>query len=238
MKPLLWIAVLAAALFLAWRGLFGGASTDWNQRLTLTVETPAGEVSGSSVTEVRVVDYSGPWVLAEARGPKSSLRGEAVAVEVLPGRWLFALIGGAEQPAGNAAAWAEVTFAPARDAANRSRGYWERVADIHAQPLDIPVPLPPEAWPLMVTFADIADPTSVARVDPGDLAATFGVGVRLKAVTLEITRAEVTEGVVDALLTWLGPYQEPGLCPQTGGLLADAPFCRRIAMGDFIRRSE
>jgi hypothetical protein len=238
MKPLLWIAVLAAAPFLAWRGLFGGASTGWNQRLTITVETPAGEVSGSSVTEVRVVDYSGPWVLPDARGPKSTLRGEAVAVEVLPGKWLFALLGGAENPAGSAAAWAEVTYAPVRDAANRSRGYWERVADIHAQPYDTPVPLPPEAWPLMVTFTDIADPTSVARVDPNDLAASFGAGARLKTVTLEITRAEVTEGVVDALLTWLGPYQEPGLCPPTGGLLADAPFCRRVTMGDFIRRPE
>ena len=198
MKPLLWIAAVAAALFLTWRGLFGGASTGWNQRLTLTIETPAGEVSGSSVTEVHVVDYSCPWVLPEARGPKSTHKGEAVAVEVLPGKWLFALLDGAENPAGDATAWAKVTFAPVRDAANRSRGYWERVADIHAQPYDTSVPLPPEAWPLMVTFADIADPTSVARVSPSDLAASFGEGVRLKAVMLEITRAQVTEGVVDA----------------------------------------
>jgi hypothetical protein len=30
MKPLLWIAVLAPALFLAWRGLFGGWKTGLN----------------------------------------------------------------------------------------------------------------------------------------------------------------------------------------------------------------
>jgi hypothetical protein len=202
MKPLLWTLAAAAALFLAWRGLFGGASTGWNQRLTLTIETPAGEVSGSSVTEVRVVDYSGPLTLPDARGPKWTVRGEAVAVEVLPGKWLFALLDGADNPAGSAAAWAEVTYAPVRDAANQSRGYWDRVADIHAQPYDTPVPLPPEAWPLMVTFADIADPASVARVKPNDLAASFGPGVRLKEVTLEITRADVTEGVVEQFLFW------------------------------------
>ena len=55
----------------------------------------------------------------------------------------------------------------------------------------------------MVTFADIAAPTSVARMDPNDLAASFGEGVRLKALTLEITREGVTESVVDALLPWL-----------------------------------
>jgi hypothetical protein len=187
MRIWLIIGVLALLSFVAFRGCFGGASTSWNQRLTLVVETPEGEVRGSAVTRVSVVDFSGPLVLAEARGPKSSLQGEAVAVEVLPGKWLFALIGGAENSAGNAAAWAEVTYAPARDAANRSRGYWERVADIQRQPNDTPVPLPPEAWPMLVTFGDIMKPETVRRVNPADLAAVFGEGVRLKEMTLEIT---------------------------------------------------
>jgi hypothetical protein len=103
------IGVLALLSFAAFRGCFGGASTSWNQRLTLVVETPQGEVRGAAVTKVGAVDFSGPLVLAEARGPKSTVQGEAVAVEVLPGKWLFALIGGAENPAGNATAWAEVS---------------------------------------------------------------------------------------------------------------------------------
>jgi hypothetical protein len=210
----------------------------WNQRLTLVIETPQGEVRGSSVTSVSVVDYSGPLVPAEARGPQATVKGEAVAVEVVPHMWLFALLGGGENAAGNATAWAEVTYAPSRDAANRSRGYWERVADIKGQPSDTPVPMPREAWPMLVTFDDITKPETVRRVNPDDLAAVFGEGVRLKAVTLEITEDAVTEGRVDALLTWLGPYQEPGLCPVTGGLLADAPFCRRVTMGAFVQRPE
>ena len=47
---------------------------------------------------------------------------------------------------------------------------------------------------MLVTFDDIAKPETVRRVDPADLAAVFGEGVRLKAVTLEITEMKVTEG--------------------------------------------
>lgn len=65
------------------------------------------------------------------------------------------------------------------------------------------VPVPSECLPLMVTFANIADPKSVSQVDPGALAASFGPGVRLKAVTLEVTEEPVTEGKVDNLLSWL-----------------------------------
>jgi hypothetical protein len=202
MKLTVVLAVIAVVLFLAFRLLFGGQTDSWHQRLTVAVETPAGEVSGSAVTEVTFVDYSGPMALPEASGPRGTVRGEAVAVEVLPGKWLFALLDGAENPEGAAKSWSFATYAPKRDANNISRNFWDRVADIHDQPYDTPVPIPPESWPLMVTFADIADPTSVARVDPNDLAASFGPGVRLKAVTLEITRAEVTEGRMEQFPFW------------------------------------
>ncbi len=89
---------------------------------------------------------------------------------------------------------------------------------------------------MLVTFDDITKPQTVREVDSEDLAAVFGEGVRLKALTLEITREAVTEGRVEGVLGWLGPYPEPGLCPATGGLLKDAPFCRMVTMGDIIRR--
>jgi hypothetical protein len=73
-------------------------------------------------------------------------------------------------------------------------------------------------------------------VNPEDLAAVFGEGVRLTAVMLEITGEEVTEGRVEGVLEWLGPHPEPGLCPATGGFLKDAPFCRMVSVGDIIRR--
>ena len=50
--------------------------------------------------------------------------------------------------------------------------------------------VPKDRLPRLVTFRDTADPTSVERVDPDDLASTFGPGVRLESVTLEIVDQE------------------------------------------------
>ncbi|MFM7334773.1 MAG: hypothetical protein ACKO1H_10245 [Tabrizicola sp.] len=62
----------------------------WNQRLTLVIETPRGQVSGSVVQRI---DWEGAAGLSKAAfqgvDPSStSLRvtGEALAVEVTPGR--------------------------------------------------------------------------------------------------------------------------------------------------------
>jgi hypothetical protein len=54
--------------------------------------------------------------------------------------------------------------------------------------------VPRDKYPLLVTFTDIADPKTVTKVDPDNLAATFGPGVALKRITLEITDEKVTEG--------------------------------------------
>lgn len=53
---------------------------------------------------------------------------------------------------------------------------------------------------MLVTFDDITKPETVRRVDPEDLASVFGEGVRLKAVTLEITEEAATEGRVEGVL--------------------------------------
>lgn len=66
-RILLAFVVLGLAGFVTFRALFGGQTVTWHQRLTVTVETPAGEVSGSAVTAVRNVDTTGPLVLMEAR---------------------------------------------------------------------------------------------------------------------------------------------------------------------------
>ena len=58
MKPVLWIAITLSVLTLS----ACERETSWNQRLTIVVETPTGDVSGSSVTEVRVVDTYGPLI--------------------------------------------------------------------------------------------------------------------------------------------------------------------------------
>ena len=104
MKALIRVAVVIAALgligFGAVRLLFGGSSVSWHQRLTVIVDNPNGEVRGASVIEITKTETMGPLVPMEARGVRGDVRGEAVAVEVLPGLWLFALLSGDEDAKG------------------------------------------------------------------------------------------------------------------------------------------
>jgi hypothetical protein len=157
----------------------------WHQRLTLVVDTPAGEKAASSVTACEAVRREGKYVLPEARGMGTGCGGEAVVLEVAPGRYLFALLGKPD---------AFATFFPGAAPAE--------VAD-RLEQLRETREVPRDQYPMLVTFGDVSDPKTVTRVDPQDLAASFGPGVALSAVTLEITDAPVTGGVVEGVLGWL-----------------------------------
>ena len=162
--------------------------------MTVTVETPSGEASGFSVSEVSWKEH-----LMQGFGMDwdYGVTGEAVVVEVAPGRYLFALLQGAgtTEYMGSVAA-ASISGQKGRviDAAlfDEVRDKRDRAAG--------PILLPDYQYPMLVTFGDIADPASVRLVDPADLATAFGPGVRLKSVVLEVTDAPVTEGRVEAVL--------------------------------------
>ena len=112
-----------------------------------------------------------------------------------------------------------------------TRSVWLRVIPGQTEPLR----LTGDLIPMLATFDDITKPETVRKVDPEDLEAVFGEGVRLKAVTLEVTKEAVTEGRVEGVLGWLGPYPEPAFGPATGRT-TNIPFHRLVHMGDFIRR--
>ncbi len=86
------------------------------------------------------------------------------------------------------------------------------------------------AYPMMVVFGDLSDPTSVTKVNPDDLAATFGKGVKLKRVTVELTGDPLTTRF-EARLRWLSVYPEPGLKPGHG--LKDFSLPATLRHGDF-----
>ncbi len=208
MKPVLIFAALAVVLLLGFKGCFGSSIRSWNQRLTLVIETPQGEVRVSSVTKVVNTQSSGSLVLPEARGVRSSVVGEAVVVEVMPGRYLFALLSGSGEEKRDATHWVYPAYN-----LGAAGSYFGAMSIVMSQVYDTPVPLPPEGWPMLVNFDDIAKSETVREVDPEDLTTVFGNGVRLKAVTLEITDETVTEGRVEEVLGWWlsmrsGPYNE------------------------------
>jgi len=222
------VRCLAGMILMA--GLAGCSdSNSFNQKLTLVVETPAGEVSGAAV--VRVIKQTKSNFLAppEARGAISALKGEAAFVEVAPGRYLFALLGGQDNLAQKV--FARELRLDGIPAAHPEFEDWTR----QLSQMRVSREVPPQLYPLLVTFGDIADPKTVRRVEPDNLAASFGPGARLRAITLEISDEKVTEGRVEGVLGWLGPHPEPGLCPATGRT-DNIPFCRRVQHGDFLRR--
>ncbi|NBB47407.1 hypothetical protein GVN24_03890 [Rhizobium sp. CRIBSB] len=125
----------------------------------------------------------------------SSLSGEAVTVDLGNGRYLFALLSNYSHET------ARETFIPKEEQPRTNAeviAVYDRLEKIRGSR-----ELAREYYPSLVTFDDINDPASVRRVSPGDLAATFGPGFRLNAITLSITDEPVTEGRVQKVLGWL-----------------------------------
>ena len=196
-KVLAVLAALVAAAYLGWRITYPGY--EWRQKITVEVDTPDGPVSASSVAEVAW--WATPKILPEASPRDWSVRAEAVVLRLPDGQYLFALVGSAHLVA------RAVLFDPLPKQGDPYLVPASRMRRFNGETHDVP----PKHYPLLVTFTDIADPTTVRRVDPGDLAATFGPGVALKRITLEITDEAVTEGEVEAVLGWLGEYYDKRL---------------------------
>jgi hypothetical protein len=52
--------------------------------------------------------------------------------------------------------------------------------------------VPKDALPTLIRFGNIDDPNSAEQLDPSNLAASFGAGVELKSVRLELTNDPIT----------------------------------------------
>jgi hypothetical protein len=205
-----WLAL--GALVLASCAFAEDKAPDYRYRLTVEVDTPEGVKTGSSVIEVR-------QTLVRAGGSPANhaverrVRGEAVAVDLPGGKTLFALL-----RSENNVDWASYVFvylAPQRTDAPFA-DQLDDVLEVTGKQV-LPRMWPPvsflkerSAYPMLVTFDDLADPASVAEVDPDDLAATFGESVRLKRITVELTDDPVTTGIEERL-GWLPNYYDKQL---------------------------
>jgi hypothetical protein len=177
---------------------------DYRYRLTVEVETPEGVKTGSSVIEVEQLLSRSTAAPAKV-GVQRKVRGEAVAVDLPNGKTLFALL-----RSENNVDWASYVYVYL---ATHEKGkpfidQLDNVLEVTGE-RTLPRMWPPvgfleerSAYPMLVTFGDLADPTSVAEVDPDDLAANFGEGVRLKRITVELTDDPVTVGISEQL-RWL-----------------------------------
>ncbi len=182
-------------------------------RFTLEVETPEGIRTGSTLLELGISENDG---LLKGLSPAALsvwVGGEATVVDLGPRGLLFCLLsrdvdrkGSLDQDAMFGAMFPQ--RAPPgvyandleRDRALLRTPYWRHVDQVNAEKPTVVVPI--GRLPRLVRFRDLADPFSVETVDPHDLAATFGPGVRLVGATMTITEGKATRGI-EKILSWV-----------------------------------
>lgn len=196
----------------------------------IEIETPTGIKTDSRVMNV---SYTRPIFTAiapmEARGGRWRVEGEALAVEVVPGRYLFVSIGSGydsqdpvrwliktfRQPAFHKGINTHRRFGWMR-AIKRSEGYFE---------------VPATSYPYIVSFEDINDPASVFQVEPGELDRVFGPGISLKSFALTSVSKKVEIGRLQGLLPWLSK-RKPSLCKPS--YRTTGPLCGSLTFRDFL----
>lgn len=60
----------------------------------------------------------------------------------------------------------------------------------------------PDEFPLLVRFRDINNPATAEKVDPADLASSFGPGTRLRRVVVAVTDDDVTVSIERRFAWW------------------------------------
>lgn len=177
-------------------------------RLTLEAEVDGEPKRGSGVVEVT---YSKQSRFAGQSPGMVSYRGEAVALDLGPGKTLFALLKGDTDPRSTPETIVLRAFnfpgGALPEPIDEGLKQLERVSGKRELPLT--------SLPLLVRFRDLNDPKTVERVDPIDIASSFGAGTKLVRATLEIVPAgiwplnsfgitgePITKGI-DRRLNWL-----------------------------------
>ena len=194
----------------------------WNQKVTLVVDTPHGEVSGSAVQRVRYAMY----VVKPSTFPKDGwelVRGEAVVVDLGDGKYLFGLLQGEMLQERHPAMLLELLILE-KDR-SRAREYPAAATKV---PVGTRYRITDRYLPLLVTFTDIDDPKTVKRVDPWDMDAAFGCDRdtgpkpwREKGISVRLWHKQQM-----ALRAAREITKEMGLPPEAGELLARMQFSR------------
>jgi hypothetical protein len=182
----------------------------YRYRLTVEVDTPEGLKTGSSVIEVQTRRAS-KNAIPSPRMLSYKVRGEAVTVDLGQRGLLFALLRSEISSSWAGRAFEMMAPPTPRDEAigmDDEYGYRRARALALKGPQVIPRHIkgnygaqnpkpsdPSNAWPMLVRFLDIADPKTLAKVDPDALAVSFGKGVKLRRITVERTEDAVTAGI-------------------------------------------
>ncbi len=200
--------IFATIFILSGCGLLSTAYTTYRYRLTVEVDTPDGLRTGSNVIEVRG-ERNGPNVIDSPSLLLVHVRGEAVAVDLPNGKTLFALL-----RSDRSVEWAGLIMLivnPISNRPNKNQGrdnlhYSQMLANKALIVLPRPASAidnqsdPKSIYPMLVHFSDIHNPKSIETVDPNNLGTTFGAGVKLRRITVQLTEDAVTTGIEKRLV--------------------------------------
>jgi len=185
MRPILLFIVL-----LGWLSGCGPEEYTWNERTTVTVRTPQGIVTGTSVIEYRATYCPDGCGFPPVHQIHWDYTGEATVVEVLPDRYLFVL---PQIFLADAHRWAPGVLGEFSNPGERFQ---------NASTLVGPVTVPVDAYPEMLTFLEWENARTLIEIDPIDISESFGDRIEIVAITIEVTSDSASQPIVPELLNW------------------------------------
>jgi len=177
-----------------------------NYRLTVEAMTPNGPKIGSTVIQV---SYGSQFnVNGGGRMGDTHVTGEALYLDLGQGKNLFVTLQGdgtgrkntqADKQSSRNAIYLPVEILELKWDWGNEWSLWRQVrAAESAGPKVVPL----VKLPLTVTFRDLADPMSVALVDPQDISAILGVGYAITSASIGITD-QGPETSIASILPWI-----------------------------------
>lgn len=214
----------------------GEKSSRYRQKITVVVDTPNGVRTGSSVIEV---GYAEKPAWAQSFGGNGFwARGEAVVVDIAPGKTLYATLAPMSSPESDIAWYQSWLIISALHAGVKSKPPihldkhdFSIAAHHEIGNLQLKIILPQSLYPIFITFADPGDPNSLINVNPGNLVVNYGTGYSLRSIIVEVTDERVTSELEKRLkwLDHLDRYRSDYSNPFTGTLPNEIGYLRIAA---------
>lgn len=210
-----------------------------NYRITVTMQTPDGDVSGSTVRGVKLPSSAPLIKLPDAPAKVRSI-GEAVVIDLGEKGFVFALI--------KDTSWMELLdsypYHFEGDAYQDKIDFYQNIPKAQSKNIENL-----RLWPTMVWFKDISDPKSVklvystvrentpyggAYIKQDMSEKTLGHGYAVKSVVIELTHADVTYGEIEKKLPWIWDYKDKRLDGNRFGTIkSQFPVANSLAAGAF-----
>jgi hypothetical protein len=226
------LRLLAIALAVPALAGCNGTAEAVRYRLTIEVDDNGAIRTGSAVQEENCIFNDGVFK-GMGNALNCGIKGEAVVVDLGEKGALFVLLirDGANRRSGGPFGVLEQGHRDLFDPVGLTAAAMRRIGSTRGVN-EVPV----DSLPLLVRFRDPNDPKTVERVDPTDLTASFGPGVRLTRAMAEVTDDRLTTGIEKRLPWLVGGHDATQLFPENNGrLMTEIPPIQLLTHFEFWR---